>query len=165
MMIPESVDQIMAETLWHIDAEAEDRGWDRSAELYVVRVHPLPPEAHMELGVIELQPIPGWQMCLDHAPNPEEALIVLCALLSEAPWELIHDIYPPGSVYGAVIVTEALAGPAEFRFTYCVSLTGWMSALNHERDGIAQAYDGHTEAGFDMRLPRLLTHLLGELTQ
>jgi hypothetical protein len=50
----------------------------------------------------------------------------------------------------------------EIRFTYCVSTQGEVSALAHERDGIAESL-GDGEAKLDGAIPDLLTQIVKEL--
>jgi hypothetical protein len=174
-------DKLMAEALWHIDAECETHGWDQNAGLFAVLIHRFGDEG----GAIQLAPMIGWDVCLQLAPGPREALAGMVHMLRAAPVELKRSTYPREVLYGVAIVTEAwmLRGDAitpetrlavgerrlhelpdrvEIRFTYCVSTQGEVSALAHERDGIAESL-GDGEAKLDGAIPDLLTQIVKEL--
>ena len=175
-------DKLMAEALWHIDAECETHGWDQDAGLFAVLIHRFGDEG----GAIQLAPMPGWNICLRLAPGPQAALTGMVHMLGEAPVEFKRAAYPPETLYGVALVTEAwmlrddaitpqtrlaaeqgrlheLADRVEVRFTYCVSTQGEVSALSHERDGIAEAF--HKEEGkLTGAIPNLLAQIVKELT-
>jgi hypothetical protein len=183
-----AIDKIMAETLWHIDAQVEEMGWDQDAALFAVLVG----EVEEGVGVIELKPAPGWNVCLQYTEDPKKALQALGLILSRTPDSLRKETYPPEHLYGLVFVTEAwmLRAPlgtepqmpadyevaarnhtvsthpdrVETRFLYCVSTRGDVAALNHERDGIVEAFDPD-KGNFDGQVPDLLHALIKELTK
>jgi hypothetical protein len=161
-----NADNVIAECLWQVDALFEEIGWDQPAELFAVMIQPIESEDESTgLGVVTMKPMLGWEDCNDLTLDVEGALDMLHSILVAAPTELKRLTYPLDRLYGAAIMTEAWTHDnVESRFIYAVSRSGHVSALHHERNGIAQAYDGTTGPGFDLRLPNILTKLLGELT-
>lgn len=109
----ERADEIIAEALWHIDAEADLHGWDQDAALYAVMIHPFKDPVQIEemgdkvaAGLIELMPMPAWEMVFENAPNTRSALKMMAHMLSMAPPEL-KELTFPSDFYGLAFVTEA----------------------------------------------------------
>lgn len=179
MDINDHIDDIMAETLWHIDAEMDKEGWDLEPELYAVLTNPITEG----VGVIELKPVLGWRMCLAMDPDPQQALATFASILQTAPSQLKEGILPADRLYGVAFVTEAWllrTTPQEFtefagqdlsahpnrietRFIYCMSTEGKLVALNHERDGIVQLIDRNGTLSLGGVIPELLLACAKEL--
>lgn len=172
------LDAIMAETLWHIDAEADKDGWDQRPELYAILTNPVTDG----VGVIELKPAPGWDQCLDANPDPPRALEILTRLLRIAPKELKRGAIACDRLYGLALVVEVWMLRAtsvkevfaaadiskhpnriETRFIYCMSAEGKLVALNHEREGIVQRIDNDSVTILDGAIPELLLACIKEL--
>ena len=173
------INAIMAETLWHIDAEVEKGGWDQNALLFAVIVG----ELGEGVGVIELAPAPGWNVVLDITEDPKDALRALSLMTQVAPRALIEQAYPPDQFYGLAFVTEAwMLRPAlgeslpptvsfagkvkdhpdriETRIIFCVSVDGKVAALSHERDGIPEAYTEESGESLSGAIPDLLNEII-----
>lgn len=193
-MNPPNMDKMIQEMLWHIDAACEKEGWDQDAQLYAVMLQsaediPLP-EDTIAAGIVELRPVPGWDLCLEQTQHPKPALAALAFVMAKAPQELIHSTFPLDKLYGFFLITEAWMLRAkrnptldeelehlsamghvsehpnriEVRFIYCVSMDGTVSALSHERDGIAEEL-GEATTTLDGDIPDLLNKVLKVVKQ
>lgn len=144
-------DELLKETLWHIDAKADEFGWDMPPQLWFVLV--LESEG---LAAVHLIPVPGWEEVLSASATVPDAL----GWVREAVLSRPDGLTTPKTIYGVAFTVEAWSVSVEImpevtadtnlsthpdrfetRVTYCCSREGVSNVLIHERDGIAQVVE------------------------
>jgi hypothetical protein len=123
-MKPDEInDALAAEVLWHVDAKAEEIGWDNAApQLYAVLIHRPPAEIAMALAreagapadadglqvaLFELDQLPGWPLVLDRSPSTASAINMMAMCVEQMPAVLRTSMYDLDKLYGLVLVSEA----------------------------------------------------------
>lgn len=173
-----NLSEAVKESLWHIDAQFEEEGWDQPPRLLMVL-----PDA---LG-IELKPLPGWDMVVPEAGSAQRALTGMVHAYDLMPVDLLR-VGIPTNLFALAFVSEgwslsvdkndeAAAAAAlkageehtvhtdphrvEVRVLYLQPVAGERAMLMHERDGVVEMTGG-SKGG---EIPRLLGDLMTALTR
>jgi hypothetical protein len=151
-MTNESTDQArwnaLLELRWHLDAQAEEQGWDLPPQL--LSLHALTCDGHPGVGAT---PVPGWSYVLDQAGHVRDALWALTQVFSDFDTKRMALALPSAPVLGVVLTCESWMTRDEQALaegqrpsssphrveTRCITVATptTHATLIHERDGIA----------------------------
>ena len=164
----ENIDKAATEALWHIDARAEEEGWDQPPALLLVKVKPVGrlEDTEMFLSALDVSLFTGWPAVVERYEDIKDMLSLVVFVMGQFPKELRGPLVDLDHLYGLALVSETwtvntdtkdkaevahlqgrldagdrisdMENRVESRMVFLTTMEGHSTMLTHERDGVAK---------------------------